>query len=99
MSDRENPGSGWPRITFLPTVTLGGVIHLLVIVAAIVGAFLELRAQVETVTTSMASIERRLDGMVGRAEFDRAISGLDDRTKALGYRVDRLVDGHPPGHQ
>lgn len=92
MGDPSSDSTNAPRfgITFQPTVSLGGIIHLVVIVGAVVGAWAELRAQLATVSDKMVTIERRLETAIGRNEYELTVGVINTRLNAMSDRVDRL---------
>lgn len=95
------PPPGRPRITFQPTITFGNVISLGAILAGGALAFFNLRTDVALVSDKIVTLEKRLDGMVGRPEFESRLGSLEGTVRIQGYRLDRLVDGPraAPGHQ
>lgn len=96
MTDPSRQGAEVPGgrfgITFQPTVSLGGIVHLVVIVGAVIGAWAELRAQLATVTDKMITIERRLEAAISRNEYELTVGVINTRLNMMSDRVDRLSE-------
>jgi ABC-type transporter Mla subunit MlaD len=94
MAETSGSGNGGraPWLSFQPTVSLGGLIHLVIIVASIAGAWATLNANMTAIGDKIASLERKIESTVGRDEFNRVTTDLSNRSTAISDRVDRLSD-------
>lgn len=84
------------------TITYQGLARLGVIVFAIAAAWFRLdasiasvAAKVEAVDKKVVVVEGRLDGLIGRREFDQAQQDNREQRQREARRIERLEERHP----
>jgi len=74
-------------VKFDPTINLGHILSTLTAIGAIVGVYVAVRLEVNTVTVKVAGIERTLDGLGRVLEIN---ARQDQRLDDISRRLDRI---------